>query len=412
MAEPRRFPYKGRRLSTFEATDGTTLVTYEADQQVINNIKTKYGQEFIYGNTVYVAEYAKGDSTLKTVPDGPAGDQDILGGISNVDLVASMNSDPNFYRQATGTTTQSPVPNPDQQGGSTPVTQPTADNKVVDTSLVYPEDLGSNTQDRIMFQAFEYSPGVKPGERFGGPFGLLNPVKYVNGKEMVFLPIQSSITDQNSVGWESDTLNPIEVEAGKLSISLMETHTQNLTEVAGKKIGKAIQKAVVHDENVRTYLVGQAIGVNNLQSRLLGQVLNPNLELLFQGPQLRPFNYTFKMSARSSTEANTIKKIIKYFKQNMATKKGTNVFLKAPNVFKIQYQYGNSRKEHKSLNLIKVCALTNCSVDYTPLGTYMTYSDVEGTMVAYTMTLSFQELTPIYDEDYLTGDGKDHSIGY
>ena len=170
---------------------------------------------------------------------------------------------------------------------------------------------------------------------------------------------------------------------------------------------------------IKNYIIGQAIGVNNLVSRLQGQVLNPNLELLFTGPQLRPFNFTFKMSARNRPEAVTIKKIIKYFKQNMAAKKDPNgLFLKAPNVFKIQYQYSNSGKAHRSLNLIKMCALTNCSVDYTPLGTYMTYSDDgEGTMVAYTMTLSFQELTPIYNTDYdnfAYGEGEtvtNHPIG-
>jgi hypothetical protein len=143
-----------------------------------------------------------------------------------------------------------------------------------------------------------------------------------------------------------------------------------------------------------------------------GQVLNPNLELLFQGPQLRPFNFTFKMSARNRPEAIIIKKIIKYFKQNMSSSVGDNgLFLKAPNIFKIEYQKGRTTK-HRSINLIKECALTNCSVDYTPLGSYMTYSDDEATMIAYTMTLSFQELTPVYDRDYLTGEGKDHPIGY
>lgn len=403
MAEVRRFPYKGRRLATFEAVDGTTLVTYEASQQEIDRIATKYGQDFIYGNTVYVAQYDKGSTSLKTVPNGPAGDQSILGGISNVDLVASINSDPNFYRQATGTTTQTPTTEtPNQQGGSTPITQPTTGTEPTDVMLVYPEDLASNKQDRIMFQVYEYRSG---GRLLSGPkegeFGELNPVQYIKPKDVgpVFLPIQSSITDQNNVGWESDTLNPIEVQVAELSEKLMlaPTPKQMGTELSSF-YNQALTAAKFSGDQIRTYLVGQAIGVNNLLSRLQGQVLNPNLELLFTGPQLRPFNYTFKMSARSRDEAKTIKKIIKYFKKNMAVKKDNVIFLKAPNVFKIQYQYGDSGKAHPGLNLIKMCALTNCAVDYTPLGTYMTYND--GTMVAYTMTLSFQELTPIYDTDY------------
>ena len=304
----------------------------------------------------------------------------------------------NSIIQASGGNTTAPAPTQDQQGGSTPITQPTTGTEPTDVMLVYPNDIVETRQDRIMFRAYEYKSGVSPGERFGGPTGSLNPVNYVNPKIPVILPIQSSITDQNSVSWESDTINPIEVEAAKLSQEFMVTPKEDLAGVVGNRLGKAYQTLKGESESIRTYLVGQAIGVNNLQSRLLGQVLNPNLELLFQGPQLRPFNFTFKMSARSRDEAKTIKKIIKYFKQNMATKKGNNIFLKAPNVFKIQYQYSDSGKAHPGLNLIKMCALTNCSVDYTPLGTYMTYND--GTMVAYAMTLSFQELTPIYNTDY------------
>lgn len=295
------------------------------------------------------------------------------------------------------------APNPDQQGGSAPITQPTTGTEPTDAMLVYPEDLGSSKQDRIMFQVYEY----KSGNRLGGSNAFeLSSVEYVLPKDIgpVFLPIQSSIIDQNLVGWESDTLNPLEVEAARLSKTMMETSVSNMGNKVSNQLGRAAEVAKESagptGQLLRTYLVGQAIGVNNILSRLEGQVLNPNLELLFQGPQLRPFNYTFKMSARSRDEAKTIKKIIKYFKKNMAVKKDNNIFLKAPNVFKIQYQYGNAEEVHKSLNLIKMCALTNCSVDYTPLGTYMTYSDDEGTMVAYTMSLSFQELTPIYDTDY------------
>jgi hypothetical protein len=89
------------------------------------------------------------------------------------------------------------------------------------------------------------------------------------------------------------------------------------------------------------------------------------------------------------------------------------LFLRAPHVFTIRYLKGET-ENHPGINQItpqdkdvKACALTNCSVDYTPLGSYMTYED--GTMVAYTLSLQFQELTPIYDTDY-----KDypHDIGF
>lgn len=95
----------------------------------------------------------------------------------------------------------------------------------------------------------------------------------------------------------------------------------------------------------------------------------------------------------------------------MAVRKEQGLFLKAPHVFTIQYMKGEV-PQHPGINLIsptddtKACALTNCSVDYTPLGTYSTYED--GTMTAYTLSLQFQELTPIYDSDYTDA----QSIGY
>jgi hypothetical protein len=47
---------------------------------------------------------------------------------------------------------------------------------------------------------------------------------------------------------------------------------------------------------------------NGLLSRASGAILNPNLELLFNGPQLRPFNFTFRLSPREEKEATASKK--------------------------------------------------------------------------------------------------------
>ena len=76
-------------------------------------------------------------------------------------------------------------------------------------------------------------------------------------------------------------------------------------------------------------------------ARTQGIVENPNLELLFQKPTLRPFSFQFKLSARSPEEAAEIVKIIRFFKQNMSPQKGggsggtsANLFLKHQTLFK------------------------------------------------------------------------------
>jgi hypothetical protein len=46
---------------------------------------------------------------------------------------------------------------------------------------------------------------------------------------------------------------------------------------------------------------------------LVEQYLNPNMELLFQGPQLRPFNFTFRLSPRDQKEAEASQIYYKIF---------------------------------------------------------------------------------------------------
>jgi len=55
------------------------------------------------------------------------------------------------------------------------------------------------------------------------------------------------------------------------------------------------------------------------------------LELLFNGPNLRAFQFAFQMSPRDANEAAEVRSIINFFKQGMSVKTtSTNVFLKAP----------------------------------------------------------------------------------
>ena len=154
-----------------------------------------------------------------------------------------------------------------------------------------------------------------------------------------------------------------------------------------------------------------AAGVDSeaLLARTTGMVMNPNMELLFKGPTLRPFSFKFKLSPRGQTEADTIIKIIRFFKQGSAPiRSQSNLFLKSPHIFKITYIHRGEKGElHRKLNAFKTCALQGFGVNYTPTGNYATYQD--GTMVAYDINMSFTEITPIFNDDY---DMDDSFIGF
>jgi hypothetical protein len=87
----------------------------------------------------------------------------------------------------------------------------------------------------------------------------------------------------------------------------------------------------------------------------------------------------------------------------------TSLLLKSPHTFAIQYMT-TGQKQHPYLNRFKECALTSCSVDYTPDGTYMTYDGDEKSMTAYRMTLQFRELEPLFDDEY--GESDYDNVGF
>ena len=103
------------------------------------------------------------------------------------------------------------------------------------------------------------------------------------------------------------------------------------------------------------------------------------------------------MSARSAPEADEIIRIIRFFKQGMAPiRSASNLFIKSPHTFKIRYIHDGG--DHPFLNKFKECALKNMTVNYTPEGNYATFRD--GKMISYQITMSFQELVPVFNDDY------------
>ena len=289
----------------------------------------------------------------------------------------------------------------------------------------YPEDLRTNKQDRVRFTQ-KYSEGTKIEATItSGEKNFQRRIKKVRGS--VTLPIVTGIEDTNSVDFNEGKLNPIQAIAGASALGIFED-VRTRGDIAGAfsaaagglnrargelrgQVGSDIASAI------NVYLAQSAVGAQGLLSRTTGAVLNPNLELLFGGPKLRSFGFTFKLSARDATEADQIRKIIRFFKQGMSVKtSSSNVFLKSPNLFDIQYQTFNTNGDeiiHPSINIIKTCALTSCNVRYAPDGTYMTYDDPFRTLTSYQLTMQFSELDPIYDSDYSELDqDQDQVIGY
>jgi hypothetical protein len=227
------------------------------------------------------------------------------------------------------------------------------------------------------------------------------------------LPIPANISDTNQVDWGSgDVMNSLAAygaqsiggviqsgDLGKGTIDALKSAGVVGIDVLTKGGG---QEAI---KDIFTSKLANVFGANttpsSIRSRAQGSILNPNLELLFSGVNLRSFTFDFDFAPRDARESGIVKEIIRILKQSMAPKTGSShagagLFIESPNAFLLKYKTGS--QDHPYLNKFKPCALTNMGVNYTGSGSYATYADK--TPVHMKLSLSFTELNPIYNEDY------------
>jgi len=274
--------------------------------------------------------------------------------------------------------------------------------------LRYPLDIAQTTQDVIKFDMLEFSP--KPLTQ-SGSFGTGQrsaPKDRTIGTAILSIP--GGIKDSNSTGWGDGSMTALEAALANIAIGGIEGGGEGFANSISQTVGNIIGGSDEVKEAISKSFAGSAAGIGQqLLTRTTGAVLNPNMELLFKGPTLRPFDFTFLLAPRDPDEAKSVINIIRFFKQGMAPiRTKTNLFLRSPNTFKVTYLHrGESGKEHSGLNKFKECALLGLNVDYTPNTNYATFTD--GTMVAYRLTMRFQELEPVYNDDY---QNEQNSIGF
>ena len=308
--------------------------------------------------------------------------------------------------------------------------------------LRYPYDIMDEATDFLMVEVIKYNP---PGLGANGDFGIkdLNDFSIIDpktdGKEKpkrivlentaldnfgvpdgtssnsgdkkeilktIFLPIPKNIADNNQIDWGESGINALEafgLKFGQEFINDGPLEAAKFAFEAGKgafgdaNLSSDAQTAFVNAISAQAIsALGGQVKPGDLISRATGQVLNPNLELLFKNVTLRSFKFTFEFFPRNRREATEVMHIIQCFKAHSAAKKGGGIFLEAPDIFQLSYRKGAAA--HPFLNKFKPTVLTNVSVNYTGSNVYSTFYD--GTPTHMLMKLSFKELNPIYEEDY------------
>ena len=239
-------------------------------------------------------------------------------------------------------------------------------------------------------------------------------------KSIINLPIPRNVTDTQGVQYGESSLNPLEAVglsavAGGVdpagSVDALKNAFITLSEGAGEMLQDPNTRGAIGAAIAGTAIgaLGGNVSADQLISRATGQILNPNLELLFNGVGIRTFPFSFQFFPRNRSEGQVVMDIIRTLKIEMAPSRTVEsetkgVFIKAPSVFHLKYKKGSS--PHPFLNRFLPAVLSDMKVNYTAAGSHSTFYD--GTPTHIQVDLQFKELNPIFREDYASVKG----VGY
>lgn len=289
-------------------------------------------------------------------------------------------------------------------------------------SLRFPSDKVADHDDYMMFTVYEYQPpfrkanciGKAGGNLWGSRYSQYDTTGFGGGElknspyKNMILYMPEDINDSHTRSWAGKGVTNLQ-RAGLRAFGagldaapgLMNNLTAENVSAAAQSMlpkdaaqqGKALLKQVVIEQASAAAGVDPSVAFGGV----LGQVANPNLEVMFDSVGLREFSFGWTMVPRNQKESLIIKEMIWQFKKASApSMEQDGWFMKVPNVFKIEYKQG-SRTNHW-LNKMKACALTSVNVNYTSGGNYATYAD--GAPIAVSIGLSFKELKMVLSQDF------------
>ena len=303
--------------------------------------------------------------------------------------------------------------------GTLKIKPPEVNASSVGNSLRYPSEkpITADT-DYVVFEFWQYNPPFgrdstgDPGTNTtssGTPSyksynASIDDLKKVNGLNPIILYMPEDIQTQYGQKWGGADFGSVasgllNVVGTQFSLSGI---PDNLPGVLKSTVFDKIRKGI-------NQVAGASISENQILGGVTGSILNPNTEMMYDGPELRTLDLTFKMVPSSSTEAIEIKKICNTFKKAMLPQFGgtANSFfggekgfgagnlIRVPSVCTMKYMCGKDL--HPYLPQYKALAISNVAINFTPDGAYASYRD--GAPVATQLKISLKEMKNIFSSE-------------
>lgn len=150
--------------------------------------------------------------------------------------------------------------------------------------------------------------------------------------------------------------------------------------------------------------VGSAVKEGGLGLAAVGLALNPNIEVLYKGPERRKFSFTFTFAPRNKREADSALTIVQMFKFHSAAEfygaPDLGRFYVPPSQFDIEF-VGRDGELWQLGKILPQCILTDVDVDYGASGKFSVFQD--GTPTNIQLRLSFEETAFLTKEDVEKG---------
>ena len=234
-------------------------------------------------------------------------------------------------------------------------------------------------------------------------------VNALNSVGSVILPLQRDLRFSDNVSYESPAIgmmgaglegaiggkNPFDGATngdGSFTTASSALAAQAIAKASGAGVGALIGKIAGGALGGAVLGSGATEGLGDAVKSATRIASAPNQRTLFKEVQIRQFAFTFKLIANSSDEAEQIKNIIKFFRQELYPEMltvGDNkvpIAYKFPNVFsiKVKNQFGGD-----AASKIQRCYLRDVQTSYNATGNGLLE---DGNFIEVDISLSFQEV--------------------
>ena len=301
--------------------------------------------------------------------------------------------------------------------GNTLQPQPFASG--VDGSIRYPTKYPiSSDTDYVSFQFYDYKPPFQAKDKSSGKGSLTIGQSYqaynasiqnenltkAEGYKPVFLYMPQDIQGQYGANWGGASFGAVFQQLARTFGRSGAPNMSSLNETIGAITGSMKTAGYRAAVDAMNRGLKTSVSLSQLMSGVSGTIMNPNVEMMYEAPELRGFQLRFKMQARSKEESEAIRALCTQFKRALHASFGGNTFgtiaetgqmITVPKIVKVAFMTGSNLNAY--VPQYKPCALTQVDVNYTPDGAWAAYDG--GAPVATELALTFKETKLIYSQE-------------